>query len=164
MSDKGQLVRAGLLVGGMALATAAAMGVCVAVMPDAKPTLERIAIYRPGAGLRVCPSTDLHDCRIRMGTAMGRDRLLTAPLIAAQAECDGQESRVREACGRTAPVTDYGDAEQARRHNDCLVAGGVVEASATALTDPRDPHLDARAFEMGCREGVKTGSFQEEGL
>ncbi len=148
----------------MALATAGVTGVYMAVVPDAKPTLERIAIYRPGAGLRVCPSTDLHDCRIRMGTMMGRDRLLTVPLIVAQAECDGQESRVREVCGRVARITDYGDAEQTRRHNGCLAAGGVVEASATALTDPRDPHLDARAFEMECREGVKTGSFQEEGL
>lgn len=130
-----------------------------------KPHLDRVAVYRSHVtGYRICPATEIHDCRIRGGTARGRDRVIRIGTIVAQADCDGQELRSLEVCERERPVTDYGNPEQTRRNRECLLYGGVIDGELMTLTDPRDPHLPANAFELTCREGEMTGTFQDEGL
>jgi len=130
-----------------------------------KPHLERVAVFRDGVtGYRICPATDIHDCRVRGGTVRGRDRVITIGTIVAQADCDSQETRAREVCNRERPITDYTNEEQVRRNRECLLYGGLIDGELMTLTDPRDPHLPANAFELTCREGEMTGTFQGEGL
>ena len=126
-------------------------------------TLDRVAIYRETSGFRVCPAADLHDCRIRGGTVMGRDRVAVVALIHAQPSCDDQEARARETCGREHPIADYGNAEQLRAVATCSAQFGVITSDATTLSDPRDPHLEPKGFQMECREGIRNGEFQQDG-
>lgn len=130
-----------------------------------KPPLERVAVFRTHVtGYQVCPATDLHDCRIRGGTARGRDRTIVVHTIAWQANCDTQEQQARDACERESPITNYADDSQVRRHRECMASRSVVDGEMMAVSDPRDPHLPANAFELTCREGEMTGTFQDEGL
>jgi len=140
-----------------------AFGVWLLIRVFSEQVLDRVAIYRETTGFRICAATELHDCRIRGGTVMGRDRVAVVPRIAPQVSCDGHAARARDECNRSHPVTDYGNREQLRTFAECMARNGVVEGDATSLSDPREDHLSAKGFEMQCREGFRSGEFEQEG-
>lgn len=152
---------------GVAALAVLVVGLVLLVARTSKPTLERVALYRNRAGVRVCASQPLHNCTVLLGTSQHRDRMLgPIPAIEPPASCDDQETRAYAAC---MPESEglSGDPAVMQRRLRCMAAHGVIEGDLEGLSrlrDPREPsEMDSHAIRVECAEGRVEGSFPEEG-
>lgn len=124
-------------------------------IPSAR-SLEGVAVFSDGTGIRVCSRQDLHNCTARRGVSGGRERIYaTIPLLRAVPSCDSQSMLAVERC------RGVGDGEATVR---CYASYGVIEGSLSSLSDPRDRvTIEPRGFVMRCDEGTRDGTFGEEG-
>lgn len=118
--------------------------------------LEGVAVFSNGPGVRVCSRRTLHNCRATRGVSGNRERYFAiAYTLHAVPSCDDQEVYAYSRCE---------DAGTGGPHDLCMGEWGVFSSDASRLSDPRDrAEVEPRGFVMRCDEGIKAGTFAEEG-
>jgi hypothetical protein len=152
---------------GVAALAVLVVGLVLLVARTSKPTLERVALYRNRAGVRVCASQPLHNCTVLLGTAQRRDRILgPIPAIDPPVSCDDQETRAYAVC---MPESEglSGDPMVMQRRLRCMAAHGVIEGDLEGLSRLRDAResseMNPHAIRVECAEGRVEGAFPGEG-
>lgn len=118
--------------------------------------LEGVAVFSNGPGVRVCSRRTLHNCRATRGVSGNRERYFaTAYTLHAVPSCDDHEAYAYSRCE---------DAGTGGPHDLCMGEWGIFSSTASRLSDPRDrAEVEPRGFVMRCDEGIKSGTFAEEG-